>query len=170
MPGNTLLGGQRRLNDEELLDHCRNVVALGKQRAVGDLVADLVVLHHEAVLASFGIRVEDQGGAVLEAETGESAVLGIVEGPGAALAPVTLVSSLVDRAPACIVDGVLELSPRENEVRLTVDAELLFKTGRTSIARPGPTRQAAQRRRYSRTDVDTHNRARPGCSTATGNS
>ena len=44
-----------------------------EQCAVGDVVADVAVLHGQTVLASFGIRVDAQGGAILEAKTGEEA-------------------------------------------------------------------------------------------------
>ena len=84
------------------------------------------MLHSQGVFASFGIGVENQCGAILEAKTGKAPVLGVVKGPGSALPPVTVASSPVDGAPTCVVNGAFELPPGEKEVRLVVDAELPF--------------------------------------------
>ena len=102
---------------------------------MGDLIADVVEFHGSLpVLAAL---LEDQGQPVLEAQARESAVLRIVERPGAAMPAIILRLPLADGRPARLLDVGLQLTPREHEVRLVVDP-LFFIDGieRVVLARP----------------------------------
>ena len=75
--------------------------------------------------------------SVLEAQPRESAVLRVVERPGAPLPPVLVRLALADGLPARLLDVRLQLAPREYEVRLVVEPLLAIDgIGRRVFAAP----------------------------------
>lgn len=128
------------LDGVEVPDHRSQVDARQIQFAMRDPVPRLIMPHRHGVGSSPACgAVKHHRGTAFEDQAGQSRIIGIVKVPSATDLPICVGAAATDGVAACVVDGLLQLTPTQDEIGLIikglVDADTLGLCIRCALSR-----------------------------------